>query len=349
LSQRPPLTPEPVQRRLIVPPSPDLALDPVLPAATDGGHLPPPLDDAPFLRPERRTRVRQRRRGWTYRTILALQLGAALLVAVSAVWAGYSRVMASERLKVGKVEVRGGHFLSEGEVRELLGPAVGENILSLDIEGLKSRLRASPWVADATVSRTLPDTLRVEIREREPLALAEMERLYLMDGDGALIDIYGPRTAGFDLPIVRGLAHVDADARRDRAARAGALLRDVAELAGEISEVEVEPSGDLRVVLRGAGEVVLMGAPPYRGRFVTFLGLRQELRERCPRAEYFDLRFRDRIYAKQPLDAAGKTGEAPPSPVSSPDTREMPSGPRIEPIHTVAVPEVPAAAASNGR
>ena len=321
----------PTQRRLIVPPSPpDLPLNPAL----------EPLEDAPFLRPERRTRVRQRRRGWTYRTILALQLGAALLIAVSLLWTGYSKVMASERLRVGKVEVRGGHFLSEGEVRELLGPAVGENILSLDIEGLKARLRASPWVADATVSRTLPDTVRVEIRERLPLALAEMERLYLMDGDGALIDIYGPRTAGFDLPIVRGLAHVDAEARRDRAGRAGALLRDVGELAGEISEVEVEASGDLRIVLRGAGEVVRMGTPPYRSRFVTFLGLRQELRERCPHAEYFDLRFAGRIYAKEPPEAVvPRPGEASPVPTVLPDTHEVPSGPRIVPIQADAVKE----------
>jgi len=289
----------PAQRRLIVPPSPDIPLDPAL----------QPVDDAPFLRPERRTRVRQRRRGWTHRTILALQLGAAVLIAVSAVWTGYSKVMASERLRVGKVEVRGGHFLSEGEVRELLGPAVGENILNLDIEGLKARLRASPWVADATVSRTLPDSVRVEIRERVPLALAEMERLYLMDGDGALIDIYGPRTAGFDLPIT----------------------------AGEISEVEVEASGDLRIVLRGPGEVVRMGAPPYRSRFVTFLGLRQELRERCPHAEYFDLRFRDRIYAKEPPEVQGpRPGPASPVPAALPDTHEMPTGPRIVPIQTVA-------------
>ena len=315
----------PTQRRLIVPPAPgpDLPLDPAL----------EPLEDGPFLRPARRTRVRQRRRGWTYRTVLALQLGAALLVAVSGIWTGYSKVMASERLRVGKVEVRGGHFLSEGEVRELLGPAVGENILGLDIDALKARLRASPWVADATVSRTLPDTLRVEIHERVPLALAEMDRLYLMDGDGGLIDIYGPRTAGFDLPIVRGLALLDAEARGGRAARAGALLQDLGDLAGEISEVEVEASGDLRVVLRGAGEVVRMGAGPYRSRFVTFLGLRQELRERCPQAEYFDLRFKGRIFVKEPASAIARTPVTPATQVSEPppDTHEVPLGPRIEP------------------
>lgn len=272
-------------------------------------------DEAPFLRPTTRTRARRVRRGWIGRAVLALEASGALFVVLTLAWTGYSKVMASERLKVGHVDVRGSRFLSEGEVRELLGPAVGENILGLDIESLKARLRASPWVADATVRRTLPDTIQVEIRERVPLALAELDRLYLMDGDGALIDIYGPRTAGFDLPIVRGLKGIDDEARRDRARRAGALLRDLDELAAEISELEVEPGGDLRAVLRGAGEVLRLGAPPYRRRFLTFLGLRKDLEERCPWAEYFDLRFRDRIYAKpRPAEAAADApGAATPS------------------------------------
>jgi hypothetical protein len=54
----------------------------------------------------------------------------------------------------------------------------------------------------------------------------------------------------------------------------------------------------VKAVLRGAGETVLLGAPPCRARFLTFLGLRKELVVRAPRTEYFDLRFRGRIYAK---------------------------------------------------
>ncbi|HEY2944894.1 MAG TPA: FtsQ-type POTRA domain-containing protein, partial [Vicinamibacteria bacterium] len=163
-------------------------------------ELPAPPEEAPFLRPNRRTRVRRARRGWMWRAILLLEATGGAVVLAGTLWVSYSRVMASERLRVGNVEVRGSHFLSEGEVRELLGPAVGENILGLDIEALKARLRSSPWVAEAMVTRTLPDMLRVEIRERVPLALAELDRLYLMDGDGSLIELYGPRTSGFDLP-----------------------------------------------------------------------------------------------------------------------------------------------------
>jgi cell division protein FtsQ len=300
----------------------------------------PGADDAPFLRPKNRTQVRRMRRSLLGRSLLALQMAAVLALLVTAAWAGYARVMASEQLRVAKVTVRGERFLSQGEVVQLLGPALGENILNVDLEQLKSKLRASPWVADATVKRTLPDTLLVEIHERVPLALAALDRLYLMDGDGTLIDIYGPRTASFDLPIVRGLPAADGEARRDSAERAGALLRDLGELGAEISEVQLEDGGELRVVLRGRGEVLRMGTPPFRKKFLTFLGMRKDLVERCPDAEYFDLRFRDRIYAKlaepapakkEPVVAALPAG-APPA--AAPKPAPPPPSPAPVPAET---------------
>src|SRR4029450_10631901 len=112
------------------------------------------------------------------------------------------------------------------------------------------------------------------------------------------------------LPIVRGLAGISGEVRRERAQRAGALLRDLDDLAKEVSEVHVEETGDLRVVLRGAGEVLLMGAPPYRKKLTVFLTLRSELDARCPAAEYFDLRFRDRIYAREPAQTAVPVADA---------------------------------------
>jgi hypothetical protein len=69
----------------------------------------------------------------------------------------------------------------------------------------------------------------------------------------------------------------------------------------------------------------------------TFLSLREELRVRCPRAEWFDLRFRDRIYVMQPLDAV--TPAAPPAPAPAgagpdPSTRET----ALPPMAVTAIP-----------
>jgi hypothetical protein len=114
---------------------------------------------------------------------------------------------------------------------------------------------------------------------------------------------------------VRGLQGLDEQARQERARRAAGLLEDLGELQSEVSEIEVEPGGDLRVVLRGGGEVLRFGPPPHRRRLETFLALRRELNERSPEAEYFDLRYRGRIYAKEP---------PPPAPVTPPPTEPAP-------------------------
>jgi cell division protein FtsQ len=269
--------------------------------------LAPVAEETPFFRPKTRARPRATRRGRLGRMTLALQIAGIGVLAGAGLWLLYARVTTSAFLSVRRIEVRG-----------LLGPAIGENILCVDIARLKSRLAASPWVASARVRRSLPDTLAVEIQERLPLALAELDRLFLMDSAGALIDIYGPRTAGFDLPVVRGLKGLDAAARAERAARAGALLDDLGDLASEVSEVEVEQTGDLRVVLRSGGEVLRLGDPPYRARFATFLQLRKDLAERCPRAAYFDLRFQSRIVA---MDAAPDVAAQPGTLVALRETR----------------------------
>ena len=254
--------------------------------------------DGPFFRPARLSKGRREKRSWWRRALVALQiaaLGAALIVG------GYlvsERFAVPTRFRIATIEVRGNRFLSEGEVREMLGVAIGENLLGADLENLRSNLAASPWVAGAVVRRKLPDTLLVSVNERFPVALAEAEQLYVMDGSGELIDLLGPRTAGFDLPIIRGLGGVTAEVRKDRARRANALLDDLGDLSNEISEITVDRAGDLLVVLRGDGSVLKLADPPYQKRVMGFLALRQKLRERCPDAEYFDLRFKDRIYAK---------------------------------------------------
>jgi cell division protein FtsQ len=304
-------------------------------------------EEPPFFRPRHRTRIRKVRRGLSTRAVLLLQVSALALALAALAWTGYAKVMASERLRVLKVEVRGSHFLSEGEVRELLGPAVGENILGLDIQALKARLRASPWVADATVSRTLPDTLKVSIHERVPLALAEIDRLYLIDADGGLIDIYGPRTAAFDLPIVRGLQGLEGEARRDRAERAGALLKDLGDLGAEISEVYVLGNGDMRVILRGPGETLLLGPPPCRQRFLAFLGLRKELAEKAPGTESYDLRFRGRIYARPAPGSPAATRAAEPAPTTTKSIPEVPAArPEAAPLADQAGKELSRVTAS---
>jgi cell division protein FtsQ len=254
--------------------------------------------DGPFFRPPRQSRARRDKRSGLRSVFVAIQVSAAVCAALVGAFLFTERFAIPHRFRIASIEVKGNHFLSEGEVREMLGPAMGGSLISADLEALRANLAASPWVGGAVVRRKLPDTLTVDVSERFPIAFAETDQLYVMDASGELIDLLGPRTAGFDLPVIRGLGGVSMEVRRDRARRASVLLEDLGDLSAEVSEMSVDSSGDLLVVLRGDGSVLKLAEPPYRGRVLSFLALRQRLRERCPDAEYFDLRFKDRIYAK---------------------------------------------------
>ena len=74
----------------------------------------------------------------------------------------------------------------------------------VDAEGIRERLLRYGWVKDARVSRRLPDTLVIDIVERQPAALwQDRQQLALIDGDGVVIDRV-PVTQMPDLPLLVG-------------------------------------------------------------------------------------------------------------------------------------------------
>ncbi|MEP5937191.1 MAG: FtsQ-type POTRA domain-containing protein [Erythrobacter sp.] len=66
----------------------------------------------------------------------------------------------------------------------------------VDLEATRERLLALPWVADARVSRQLPDTLAIDIVERQPHAvLVKPDRLMLIDTTGVELEPISVRKA----------------------------------------------------------------------------------------------------------------------------------------------------------
>jgi cell division protein FtsQ len=59
----------------------------------------------------------------------------------------------------------------------------------VDVADIRDRLLRFGWVKDARVSRRLPDTLVIDIVERQPEALwQDKQRLALIDGEGVVLD-----------------------------------------------------------------------------------------------------------------------------------------------------------------
>jgi cell division protein FtsQ len=74
----------------------------------------------------------------------------------------------------------------------------------VDLDGTRAELMKMGWIADARVSRRLPDTLVVDIVERIPTAIWQYQhRLALIDKDGVVIGPVDDRAMP-DLPVVVG-------------------------------------------------------------------------------------------------------------------------------------------------
>lgn len=87
--------------------------------------------------------------------------------------------------EVSKVRVSGVERMNEQLVYERVLAQRDRPMPLVELGDVRDSLLELPWVADARVSRQLPDTLKIDIVEREPHAvLRKPDRLMLVDGQG---------------------------------------------------------------------------------------------------------------------------------------------------------------------
>ena len=203
--------------------------------------------------------------------------------------------------------VKGIHYASASQVRHIFAKDFGRSLYLVPIEKRRQELLEIDWVEDATVSKVWPETLRVHIHERQPVAFVRLppghagdglSRFALIDRDGFILR---PRVAAqFTLPVISGISESEPiEARRARVHRALGMLKDVGSLASQISEVDVSDPNNLIVAEHVASGVVnlIIGDENYAQRLENFLASYQEIREKRPDATTLDLRVDGAITA----------------------------------------------------
>lgn len=92
-------------------------------------------------------------------------------------------------MRLGEVNLQGRVNTPIDALAEAVGVERGEPILGLDLDAVRRRVETIGWVRQATVWRQLPDTLHIEIVEREPFARWQIDgRVYLIDADGKVLE-----------------------------------------------------------------------------------------------------------------------------------------------------------------
>ena len=229
----------------------------------------------------------------------AAKIGKAALIVVAAAGAvALYRIVdrwvrSAPEFAVTEIVIEGEDRIGEPELLAVADLALGDNVFARSPEAVRTALMDHPWIADVTVTRRLPGTLRIDVREHEAAALLIVGDIYLISDDGVVIK---QAEAGdpTDLPVITGVDRGrfvrDLGYRTQLLTTIVALISeyDTAGLSAraELGEIHVEPTDELTVFVGEEAMEVRLGEGPYRRKLQRLSRVLDELRREEARAAY---------------------------------------------------------------
>jgi cell division protein FtsQ len=110
----------------------------------------------------------------------------------------------SAGFRITAVAINGRKQLTQDEVLAIGGVNGRSSLLFLDAAVVRDKLKANPWIREATVLKLYPGQLQIDIVERSAFALWQQDgRLSVISDDGAVLESYVSRRF-LSLPLVVG-------------------------------------------------------------------------------------------------------------------------------------------------
>jgi cell division protein FtsQ len=255
-----------------------------------------------FFRPADVARIRRNRRRIQFQRVASIGGKVAIVVAIAAgSLLAYRHTQGNARFAVKTIEIAGTTHTPRAAIDAITRQYIGANLFRIDIARLQTDLRGLGWVTRIEAERKIPDTLRIRVFERTPVALLATDgQIAYVDENGVPFAELSPSVGDGDLPLITNATGAEL-------ARTVALLSDLRardpQIYSRISEVKPVAPGGFALFDRELGAFVYADEGDlstkwrdlYAVAHAEHLGLRD--------IEYADLRFAGRIVVK-PVHAA---------------------------------------------
>jgi cell division protein FtsQ len=286
-----------------------------------------PDEESPFLRGQKRVPVRRGPLPRKAAHRLKYALLALLVVGVLAAIAGFTYRYGAHSWRFrldssDQVEIAGLEHVTRVQVMEVLGADIGRNVFFIPLAERKRQLEEIPWVESAAVMRLLPNRLKVQVRERTPVAFVQIgSRIALIDRSGVVMDLPAGSAKQYSFPVIVGTG--DQEPLSTRAARMkiyDTLIRELdsegARYSQDISEVDLADPEDVKITVANAGSEVLvhLGSGHFLERYKVFVANVQDWRQKYQQLESVDLRYDQQVVLNPDSAARAAPAAAPPQP-----------------------------------
>jgi cell division protein FtsQ len=281
-------------------------------------------EESPFLRGQKRVSARRSSlpKKAAHRLLWAAT-AAVVLCVLGVLGAGLYRYgERSWRFRVESsddIEVTGMQNVTKAQIMEVMGADIGRNIFFISLAQQKAQLEQIPWVESASVMRFVPNTLKVEIQERTPVAFARVgPRISLIDAGGTLMEL--PQKHKYSFPVILGMNPGEPlSTRAPRMKAYNQLVRDLdssgARYSQDLSEIDLSDLEDVKVRVNDpAGDVLVhLGSSNYLTRYRIYVTHVQAWRQQFQKLESVDLRYENQIIVNPDMQGTVKQASLTPA------------------------------------
>jgi len=221
-----------------------------------------------FFRPRER---REGRGGERFQGILkkTIRIAFHFLLLCFFLFAGhwvYVHLLEDPFFRVREVEVKGCQKITQETILSLIQMERMPNLFTIKLKDVAKRVESHPWIDHVVVKKIFPNKVLIQIEERKPIAILQLEELYYIDGKGM---IFSPAEDGdgYNYPFLTGLTRQalerDPTETKGLVMKALELLRTVEKEKvsplEEISEIHMEKTFGIYCFTQTEGIEVRMG------------------------------------------------------------------------------------------
>jgi cell division protein FtsQ len=247
------------------------------------------IRDGKFLRPKLR---REERGGERFQRIMkkvirmAFQLLLLSFFLLFMHWI-YVHLLGDSYFRVREVEVEGSRKIPKETLLSLTTVEGMPNLFSVNLKEVVRQLESHPWIDQVRVRKVFPNKIFIQIEEKKPMAIIQLEELYYIDIRGEIFSPVRNRDE-YNYPYLTGVTRQglenDPEEAKCLIMKALELLRMIDQEKvpplEEISEIHMEKTSGIQCFTKAEGVEVKMGWENFGEKLRRLFLIWSDLRKR---------------------------------------------------------------------
>ena len=227
-----------------------------------------------------------------------------LMIKVSFLWASYSGALDLNHIKFSETKI-----LDVSNYKSLLGEITNEKSKKLNLYEISELIESHPYVKYARVSRHYPSEIKIEIIERKPIAIVNMDPMIFLDENGFVLPVEGIQT-NYNLPVMNNfnsepqlypLGELALSVKvKEAIALISKIKNNYSGLYNNLSELKITSSNEIELILSDLPTHIYLGNEKISSRIRTLKEFESKLKpNKMSDFSYLDMRYDNQIIGKR--------------------------------------------------